>query len=76
MSEPSVRGRREEGAVAIEYVMILGFITAAIIFFFRLLYPAAGQDIESLINAWGDRLAAQIAGEEISKSTEDAWGSD
>ena len=55
--------------------MILGFITALVIFFFGLLYPAAGEDIETLINAWGDKLAGQIAGEPIDADS-DAWGVD
>jgi Flp pilus assembly pilin Flp len=65
----------EAGAVFIEYVMILGFVTAMILFLFSVLYPSAGQDIESLINAWGDKLATQIAGDKIDKSS-DAWGQD
>jgi Flp pilus assembly pilin Flp len=67
---------RESGAAAIEYVMLLGFITALVLFFFGLLYPSGAEDFESLINAWGDKLATQIAGEPIDKSTEDAWGID
>jgi Flp pilus assembly pilin Flp len=63
----------DAGAALIEYVMILGFVTALVIFLFRLLYPSAGQDIESLVNAWGDKLATQIAGDKIEESS-DAWG--
>ena len=54
--------------------MILGFITALVIFLFSLLYPAAGQDIETLINAWGDKLATQIAGDKIDEGNTDSWG--
>jgi hypothetical protein len=54
--------------------MILGFITALVIFFFGLLYPAAGQDIETLINAWGDKLATQIAGDKMDEGNADSWG--
>ena len=56
--------------------MILGFITALVIFLFSLLYPSAGKDIETLVNQWGDKLATQIAGDKISKDNEDAWGID
>jgi Flp pilus assembly pilin Flp len=72
---PGVEGGASDdiGAAMIEYVMILGFITALVIFIFRLLYPSAGQDIESLVNAWGDKLATQIAGDKMEKSS-DAWG--
>jgi len=66
----------EAGAAMIEYVMILGFITALVIFLFSLLYPSAGKDIETLVNQWGDKLATQIAGDKISKDNEDAWGID
>jgi Flp pilus assembly pilin Flp len=80
MSKPKGKGKgkgrgasTDEGAAMIEYVMILGFITALVIFFFGLLYPAAGEDIETLLNAWGDRLAGQIAGDPIDADS-DAWG--
>ncbi len=69
MSDP----RGESGAAMIEYVLILGFVTALVIFFFSLLYPAAGDDIESLINAWGDKIATEIAGDKMEESS-DAWG--
>ena len=72
MSDAETRGA-ESGAAMIEYVMILGFVTALVIFFFSLLYPSAGQDIETLINAWGDKLATQIAGDKMDESS-DAWG--
>ncbi|MGH9336673.1 MAG: hypothetical protein ACRD21_23280, partial [Vicinamibacteria bacterium] len=65
----------QAGAVMIEYVMILGFVTAMVIFLFSLLYPSAGQDIESLINAWGDKIARQIAGDKMDNSST-AWGVD
>jgi Flp pilus assembly pilin Flp len=66
----------ESGAATFEYVMLLGFITALVLFLFGLLYPSAGDDFETLINAWGDKLATQIAGEKIDDSTSDAWGTD
>jgi Flp pilus assembly pilin Flp len=66
--------KRESGAAMIEYVMILGFVTALVLFLFRLLYPSGAQDIESLINAWGDKLATQIAGDKMDDTTEDAYG--
>jgi hypothetical protein len=56
----------------IEYVMILGFVTALIVVLYGLLYPAGADDIETLINSWGDKLATQIAGDEISADTPDA----
>ena len=65
---------KEAGAAMIEYIMLLGFITAVIVFLFKLLYPSAGKDIETLVNQWGDKLATQIAGDKISKGNEDAWG--
>jgi hypothetical protein len=58
----------------IEYVMILGFVTALVIFFFGLLYPAGSEDIETLINAWGDKLATQIAGDKMDEGSTDSWG--
>lgn len=58
----------------IEYVMILGFVTALVIFFFGLLYPAGGEDIETLINAWGDKIAAEIAGDKMDAGSSDSWG--
>ncbi len=70
------RASTSEGAAMIEYVMILGFITALVIFFFGLLYPAAGQDIETLINAWGDKLATEIAGDKMDEGNTDSWGVD
>jgi len=54
--------------------MILGFITALVLFLFGLLYPAAGEDIETLINAWGDKLATQIAGDKMDEGSSDSWG--
>ena len=64
------------GAATFEYVMLLGFITALVLFLFGLLYPSAGDDFETLINAWGDKLATQIAGDKIDDSTSDAYGID
>ena len=58
----------------IEYVMLLGFVTALIVFLFTLLYPSAGDDIETLVNQWGDKIATEIAGDKISKGNADAWG--
>jgi Flp pilus assembly pilin Flp len=63
---------KDSGAAMIEYVMLLGFITALVVFLFRLLYPAGADDIETLVNRWGDKLATQIAGDEISADTPDA----
>ena len=60
----------------IEYVMLLGFLTAMILFLYSLLYPNGNDDIESLINAWGDKIATEIAGDKISSTTEDAYGQD
>ena len=67
-------GSGEIGAAMIEYVMLLGFITALIVFLFSLLFPSAGKDIETLVNQWGDKIATEIAGNKISKSNTDAWG--
>ena len=64
----------EVGAAMIEYVMLLGFITALIVFLFTLLFPSAGKDIETLVNQWGDKIATEIAGNKISKDNTDAWG--
>jgi Flp pilus assembly pilin Flp len=66
--------KKESGAAMIEYVMILGFITALVLFLFRLLYPSGAQDIETLINAWGDKLGREIAGDRMDDTTEDAYG--
>ena len=60
----------------IEYVMLLGFLTALVIFLFSLLYPSGAKSIETLVYEWGDKLATQIAGDKISKDNEDAWGID
>ena len=76
MSRRRGYGEREAGAAAIEYVMLLGFITAMVLFLFQALYPSGAQDIESMINAWGDKLARQIAGEKIEKGNEDSWGAE
>ena len=56
--------------------MLLGLITAMVIAVLNFLYPSAGRDIESLVNAWGERLAGQIAGEQISAQTGEAWAED
>jgi len=69
------RTSNEAGAAMIEYVMLLGFITALIVFLFSLLYPSAGNDLETLVNRWGDKIATEIAGNKISKDS-DAWGLD
>lgn len=74
--ERSRRLARESGAATVEYFMILGLVAAMMILVLKLLYPSAGQDIESLINAWGDRLATQIAGEKMTKQNQQAWGID
>ena len=65
----------ERGAAAIEYVLVLAFITALVLFLFRLLFPSGGTDFETLVNRWGDKLATQIAGDEM-KPSSDAWGVD
>lgn len=70
--DASRSGKRERGAATMEYVMLLGFITALVLFLFGLLFPSAGKDFETLVNQWGDKLAGQIAGEEMSPSS-DAW---
>lgn len=62
----------ETGAAMIEYVLVLGFVTALIVFLFSLLYPSAGRDIETLVNQWGDKIATEIAGNKISKDS-GAW---
>ncbi len=67
-------GSGEAGAAMIEYVLLLGFVTALIVFLFALLYPSAGDDIETLVNQWGDKIATEIAGDKISKGNADAWG--
>ncbi len=67
---------REAGAAAIEYVMLLGFITATILFLLGLLYPNAGKSLETLVNEWGHRLATQIAGDKITKDDPNTWGVD
>jgi len=65
----------ETGAAMIEYVMLIGLVTALIVFLFSLLYPSAGDDLETLVNRWGDKIATEIAGNKISKDS-DAWGQD
>jgi Flp pilus assembly pilin Flp len=75
MSENQDGRRREAGAATVEYVLVLGFITALVLFLFGLLFPSAGKDFETLVNQWGDKLATQIAGDEISPSS-DAWGAE
>lgn len=75
MCEPR-QGNRQAGAALIEYVMLLGFITALVIFLFSLLYPSGAKSIETLVHEWGDKLATQIAGDRITKDNEDAWGID
>ncbi len=67
---------REAGAATIEYIVLLGFITAMILFLLGLLYPSAGKSIETLVNEWGDRLATQIAGDKITKEDSNAWAID
>ncbi len=72
----SEKTNRESGAATVEYVMILGLSAAMMIMVLKLLYPSVGPDIESLINAWGDRLATQIAGDEMTKQNSSDWGID
>jgi Flp pilus assembly pilin Flp len=70
-----VRTENEDGAAMIEYVLILGLVTALVAFFFTVFYPAGGEDLESMINRWGDKLATEIAGDKMEESS-DAWGVD
>jgi Flp pilus assembly pilin Flp len=65
----------ESGAAMIEYILILGLVTALVAFFFTVFYPAGGEDLESMINRWGDKLATEIAGDRMEPSS-DAWGVD
>ena len=51
--------------------MISGLIAALAIYILSLFYT--GDDIESLVNAWGDLLAKQVAGDRIDAQG-DAWG--
>jgi Flp pilus assembly pilin Flp len=75
MSERVVGRVREAGAAFIEYVMLLGFITALVLFLLRLLYPSSATNFETLINQWGDKIAREIAGDKITEDS-DAWGED
>jgi Flp pilus assembly pilin Flp len=73
--------KNEEGAAMIEYVLILGLVTALVAFFFTVFYPAGGDDLESMINRWGDKLATEIAGspdpqDRMGKGNPNAWGVD
>jgi Flp pilus assembly pilin Flp len=54
--------KNEAGAAMIEYILILGLVTALVAFFFKVFYPAGGDDLESLINRWGNKLATEIPG--------------
>jgi len=65
----------EAGAAMIEYILILGLVTALVAFFFKVFYPAGGDDLESMINRWGDKLATEIAGDRMDEGS-DAWGVD
>ncbi len=76
MSEAGTERVREAGAVLVEYVMLLGFVTALVLFLMKLLYPNANTNFETLINQWGDKIATEIAGDKISEDNEDAWGMD
>lgn len=68
--------KNEEGAVLIEYVMIVGLLTAMILFFLGLLFPSSGDDFETLVNQWGNKIATEIPGEKISPNTPGAYGAD
>lgn len=57
----------------IEYVMLLGFLTAIILTLLGWMYPGGGQDLESLVNRWGVVLSEQIAGDKMSKENIDEW---
>jgi hypothetical protein len=59
----------------IEYILILGLVTALVAFFFKVFYPAGGEDLESMVNRWGDKLATEIAGDRMDEDS-DAWGVD
>jgi Flp pilus assembly pilin Flp len=74
-SAPMRGASTEEGAAMIEYILILGLVTALVAFFFTVFYPAGGDDLESMINRWGDKLATEIAGDRMDESS-DAWGVD
>ena len=83
MSEACAERVREAGAALIEYIMLLGLVTAMVLFLMKLLYPTeagtlmnVNKSFETLINQWGDKIATQVAGDKISKDNEDAWGAD
>ena len=59
----------QRGAATIEYFLILGLVTAMVIAFFSFLFPGGSRNFETLINAWGDRLATHIAGDKIDASS-------
>lgn len=67
------RRQSSKGQATMEYVMLLGMIAASGIFVLSLFY--SGKDIESMVNAWGDLLATQIAGERMDAHG-DAWAVD
>ena len=53
----------EKGQAAFEYVALLGMVAAASIAILSFFY--SGDDVESMIAAWGDALAQQVAGDRI-----------
>jgi hypothetical protein len=71
MSEVGAERVRETGAVLVEYIMLLAFITAMVLFLLNVLYPKAGTDFDTLINQWGDKIAGEIAGDPITESNMD-----
>ncbi len=64
------RNGRERGAATIEYFLILGLVTGMIIAFLGFLFPGGARNFETLINAWGNRLATHIAGDKIDANSD------
>ena len=64
------RRRQEAGAATIEYFLILGLVTGMIIAFLGFLFPGGSRNFETLINAWGNRLATHIAGDKIDANSD------
>jgi hypothetical protein len=56
----------EKGAGALEYLMLMGMVAALMILSLGFFYSR--EDIESLVGAWGEALAEQVAGERIGAS--------
>jgi hypothetical protein len=66
----SAQQNSAKGQATVEYVMIAGLVAALTIYVLSLFYT--GKDIESLVNAWGDSLARQVAGDRINAQG-DGW---